>query len=326
MPPTPKPDVRRTRRMTVAVAAATAVIAVIYSTAFAGGADALTHPTSTPSRARAEGSPRLAADHSAVGRHIATRKSTGVPDGYQLRTYSGSCTINHSETIVGVDATRCGSLLIDAPNVVIEDSLVPVIDASTDRLHSVTIRRSTVQAGHWEGGGLWGSHILAVRVEVTGGQHSVQCTDDCRIYGSWLHQQWNPSNESFHNNAFISNGGSHMVLRNNRLHCTAILNSNDGGCTADVSLFGDFGTISDVLVDHNLLMANDSSISYCAYGGYSSSKAYPIADHIVFTDNIFQRGPNHRCGVFGPVTAFQAKADGNEWSGNHWDDGKPLGH
>ena len=41
---------------------------------------------------------------------------------------------------------------------------------------------------------------------------------------------------------------AHMVVRHNTLHCTAILNSTDGGCTADVSLFGDFDPIDDV--DH----------------------------------------------------------------------------
>jgi len=325
MPPIPQFSRRSFRRLSVTAAAATAVIATGCGISFSGGADASPRPTSSTSQAQSLDGARPDATHR-PHQPIATKRTTGVPDGYDLKTYSGPCTITHSKTIVGVDATRCGAILIDAPDVVIEKSLVPVIDATTDRAHSVTLRRSTVRGGHWQGGAVWGSHIVAHHIEVTGAQHSIQCTGHCRIYGSWLHGQWNPTGQSFHNNAFISNGGSHMVLKNNRLHCTPLLNSTDGGCTADVSLFGDFDPISDVVVDHNLLMANDSSISYCAYGGYSSSKPYPVADHIVFTHNIFQRGNNRRCGVFGPVTAFQARAPGNVWSGNHWDDGTKLHH
>ena len=88
----------------------------------------------------------------------------------------------------------------------------------------------------------------------------------------------------------------------------------------DLSLFGDFDPITHVTVDANLFKANNSSISYCAYGGYSPSKPYPVAEYIVFTNNVFERGPNRRCGVFGAITSFDPGATGNRWSGNMWDD------
>ena len=78
-----------------------------------------------------------------------------------------------------------------------------------------------------------------------------------------------------------------------------------------------------MLVERNLLKANDSSISYCAYGGAKGSKPYG-ATNVRFINNVFERGANRRCGVYGPATGFQASAAGNEWRGNVWDSGEPV--
>ena len=40
--------------------------------------------------------------------------------------------------------------------------------------------------------------------------------------------------------------------------------------------------------------------------------------------NIFMRGPSGKCGIWGPVVAFDSKAPGNVWDNNLWDDGKPV--
>lgn len=201
--------------------------------------------------------------------------------------------------------------------------MVPRVDATFTN-GSVSITDSNVNAGNWVGGAIWGYNITATRVNVTGGQHSFHCNHNCTVTDSWLHSQYNPTGQSFHNNAFITNGGSNMVVRHNTLHCTAILNATDGGCTADISLFGDFEPVEDVLIENNLLKANNSSISYCAYGGNSTAKKFPIATGIRFINNTFERGPNRKCGVYGPVAAFQSSAVGNVWSGNKYDDGTVI--
>lgn len=251
--------------------------------------------------------------------------NTGVPKGTALTKYTGPCFIKDTVKIDAVDATEaCLALLIRAPNVEITRSKVPRIDVTDDKVGSVTISDSSVLGGDWVGGTLWGNNITARRVNVTGGQHSVHCSYNCTVEDSWLHDQHNPAGGSSHNNAFLSNGGSKMVVRHNTLHCTAILNSTGGGCTADLSLFGDFDNITDVLVENNLMKANDSSISYCAYGGESTGKPYPLATQVRFIDNIFERGPNGKCGVYGAITSFDSSASGNVWKNNKWDDGVEL--
>lgn len=251
--------------------------------------------------------------------------NTGVPAGTSLTPYGGPCTISAPTTIVGVDATRCDALVIQTKGVVIERSLLPRVQSIwQDGGSSVSITDSEVRGGETSIGAVWGYNITALRVEVTGGQHSFHCNSDCEVVDSWLHDQYNPASESFHNNAFISNGGENMVIRHNTLHCTTTLNRNDGGCTADLSLFGDFEPIDNVVVANNYLRANSSSISYCAYGGGTSSKPHQ-ATNVRFTDNVFERGTNRKCGVYGPVTDFDRRAAGNVWSGNTWDTGGSVG-
>jgi len=248
--------------------------------------------------------------------------NTGVPAGTLLSPYSGPCTITSARTLTAVDATgACDALVINTTGVVIQNSLVPRVQSIyQDGASSVTITDSDVRGGSTSIGAVWGYNIRAQRVDVTGGQHSFHCNDNCEVTDSWLHDQYNPDGESYHNNAFISNGGSNMVIRHNTLHCTAILNRTDGGCTADISLFGDFDPIDNVTVDNNYLRANSSSISYCAYGGGTVSKPYQ-GTNVRFTNNVFERGTNRKCGVYGPITDFDDRASGNVWTGNVWDTG-----
>jgi hypothetical protein len=249
-----------------------------------------------------------------------------VPTGLKLRKYGGPCTITRPTTISGVDATgRCDAILVRAPGVEIRNSLLPRVDATDGGSSAVTLVRSTILGGTWSDGAIWGYNITARGVEVTGAQHSFHCASNCRVVRSWLHAQYNPAGESYHNNAFISNGGSRMVLRHNRLACTPQVNSTDGGCTADLSLFGDFDPISRVRVIDNLFVANSTGISYCMHAGYNPDKPHgDDPSYIVVKDNVFQRGTNRQCGVWGPVTSFLRNGDGNEWSGNRWEDGRPV--
>lgn len=253
---------------------------------------------------------------------------TGVPPGTELEPYAGPCTLVETVVLSGVDATGvCPAIVVQAPGVRIEDSRVPRVESTAtqvDPTFSVEVVDSEVVAGAWIGGAVWGSNLTVRRVEVTGGQHSVHCGTNCVVEDSWLHEQNNPEGEAAHNNGFITNGGTDMVVRHNTLHCTPMLNATGGGCTADLSLFGDFEPVADVLVEDNLFKANGDSISFCAYGGDAPGKPFPEATDIVFRGNVFERGTNDMCGVYGPVTSFNAASAGNVWEDNTWDDGTPL--
>jgi hypothetical protein len=317
------------RRRSRAVLAATVVAAVVAVLAVVVVRLLDDEPTLTsPQDPVASDGPAAAATNSSSPDAYPDVDSTGVPPGTELAPYAGPCTLTETVVLSAVDATGvCPAIVVQAAGVRIEASRVPRVESTAtqvDPTYSVEVVDSEVVAGEWVGGAVWGNNLTVRRTEITGGAYSVHCGSGCLVEDSWLHDQFNPDGEAAHNNAFLSNGGSHMVVRHNTLHCTPTLNDTDGGCTADLSLFGDFGPIRDVVVEDNLLKANASSASYCAYLGHAPGKAYPVATGVVVTGNVFERGTNDLCGVYGPVTSYQVDAKGNVWRDNTWDDGTEL--
>jgi hypothetical protein len=117
-------------------------------------------------------------------------------------------------------------------------------------------------------------------------------------------------------------GGFQIV--DNTIVCDHPVNDVGGGCTKDLNLIPDFAPLSDVTVDQNSFGANGDG-SYCTYGGGKSTSDFPHADHVVYTNNVFQRGDNRKCGAFGPVTGFNVEGTGNRWKNNVWyDDGSEV--
>jgi hypothetical protein len=116
----------------------------------------------------------------------------------------------------------------------------------------------------------------------------------------------------------ISNGGDGFVVRHNTLSCdvgTPGNASTGGGCSGGVVLLGDFGPITNVVVDNNLINGG----AYCMYAGSSPEKPYPSATNVQITNNRFGRALYSNCGVYGPVTAFTPNA-GDTFTGNAWAD------
>ena len=166
--------------------------------------------------------------------------------------------------------------------------------------------------------------MTIIRSNLHGGVTSAQCEEDsvgCTITDSYLHGQYIQPDSNWHLGGFLSDGGGPITLTHNTVTCdqTAVFGS-DGGCTGDINLIPNFGTAHDVTIDRNLLGANTSS-AFCTYGGERSDGAFPHGNHIVYTDNVFERGANGKCAAFGPVNAFNIDGTGNVWSGNVWDDG-----
>ena len=317
---------RRRSRAVLAAAVVAVVVAVLAVVAVRLLDD---EPTvASPQDPATSDAPASAATNSSTPDAYPDADNTGVPPGTELAPYVGPCTITETVVLSAVDATGvCPAIVVQAAGVRIEASRVPRVESTAtqvDPTFSVEVVDSEVVAGEWIGGAVWGSNLTVRRTDVTGGQHSVHCGTSCVVEDSWLHDQFNPPGEAAHNNAFISNGGTDMVVRHNVLHCTAELNDTGGGCTADLSLFGDFEPIRDVRVEDNLFKANASSASYCAYGGHAPGKPHPDATGVVFAGNVFERGANEMCGVYGPITSFDPTASGNEWRDNTWDDGTEL--
>jgi hypothetical protein len=244
--------------------------------------------------------------------------STG-PRGAQLVAYSGPCKITKAGTVIDGKSVTCG-LDIRAKNVVIKHSKVSG-HVNSDDGGGVTIQDSEVDVGTGYEASVSGTNLTVQRSNIHGGEASVNCWGSCTITDSWLHGQYMPNGEDWHLDAFLSNGASNVVLRHNTLACDHA-GSNNGGCSANVGIFGDFAKNSHYTVDHNLFVASEG-MSYCTYGGSTESKPY-LADTMVFTNNVFQRGSNGKCGQYGPVAAFDPGRPGNRWENNIWENGQPV--
>ncbi|WP_433532681.1 hypothetical protein ACQPYA_12005 [Micromonospora sp. CA-263727] len=249
--------------------------------------------------------------------------NTGVPNGVRLSTHSGSCTITKANTVIDKRHVRC-SLLIKAKNVVIRSSRVDGTIRLEGAGHSLRIEDSEIDGGRAYEHTVGFENLTVLRSEIRGGQTSVNCYRNCLIQDSWLHGQYVPDGEDWHLNAFLSNGGSDIRLVHNTLACTPPTNAAGGGCTANASIFGDFGPNSNYTIRDNLFVAS-SQMSYCFYGGYDEKKQYGTQiSGIVVTGNVFQRGGNGKCGFHGPATSWARSAPGNVWQDNVWSDGKAL--
>jgi hypothetical protein len=253
--------------------------------------------------------------------------NTGVPAGTTLAPYDGPCTITTDGTVIDARIVNC-TLEIKARGVVIRRSEVNGrVYSSEGSNASFMIFDSDVDAGPVTEAAVATMNLTVVRSDIRGAASTIYCYSNCFIIDSWLHGQYLADDSGTHLNGFLANdngddpgGRTNAWLIHNTIHCDTQPNALDGGCTGNVNLFGDFGAVSDVTVQDNLLRAS-TGMSYCVYGGESPDKPFPDSHNIVITGNVFERGSNGLCGDYGPVISFDSTDPGNHWSGNVWDDG-----
>lgn len=265
--------------------------------------------------------------------------NTGVPPGTTLTAYTGPCTITRDGTVIDGKTVGC-SLGIEAAGVTIRNSKVngtvrlDTDHAGADRW-SMTITDTEVDAGTQQLAAICCGNMTVARTNAHGGVTAMQCEEKsvtCVIRDSWLHGQYLPADQPWHLGGFLSDGTrgranctDHMCISlvHNHIVCDHPQNALQEGCTGDVNLLPHFGPISGVLVQGNLLGAN-ADLAYCTFAGTTGAE-FPRADHVVYRDNVFQRGPNRKCGAYGPVTDFNQNHDPDSvWANNKYEDGTPV--
>jgi hypothetical protein len=249
--------------------------------------------------------------------------NTGVPDGTALTPYPGPCTITTPGTVIDSRTVDC-DLVVRAAGVTIRNSLIngSVANDENARGFGFTITDSTVRVGARGATGIASSDFTATRVEVTGGNRSINCWRDCTVQDSYVHGQFTDRTGVFHESGIRMGSGSTIV--HNTIVCDAPDVPPDAGCSAGLTGYGDFGAVTQNLIQGNLFKAGTGGA--CAYGGSSGGKPFSGgASSVRFIDNVFERGSTGSCGVWTPIMDFSASAPGNVWRGNVWDDGSPVG-
>jgi hypothetical protein len=182
-------------------------------------------------------------------------------------------------------------------------------------------------------------NVYEWRINNHGGNGPDACNGNCAIYDSWEHGL--VVQGAFHMNAVGSNGtgaGNRLTVEHNYLSCgwdqAAVLAGTNGsaGCTSDLAMLPDFDPVT-LTAEYNYFAPAQTTgayaqyqPSYCLYPGQGSQKPYgTIDDYIAY--NVFARGPNGQCGVYGPIYGWDntGKDSGNVWGpGNMWDNGVAL--
>jgi len=251
--------------------------------------------------------------------------NTGVPRGTELGKYTGPCVITVDGTVIDAKAVDCDLQIRAAGVRILRSRITGSVSTDEDSTgFSFEISDSEVDAGQRAATGIGAVDFAATRVHVVGGNRSIHCWHDCTVTDSYVHGQFRDPTGTFHESGMRM--GQSAVFRHNTVVCDAPDVPPDGGCSADLTGYGDFGPVQNNTIDRNLFGATTGG--YCTYGGSTTGKPYSGATHhIVFTDNVWQRGTRQSdhgtyvCGYYGSNTSFDPDRPGNVWTNNTFDDG-----
>jgi hypothetical protein len=272
-----------------------------------------------------------------------------------MATYTGSCTISTANVVIDSKVVNCRTINVTASGggLVLKNSYLNggIIQSGNSKAAFTvqdTFIDSSVQypacsngscpAGKYACGdpnnattdcGVTGANFTILRTEIIGSNRAAYCFTSCLIQDSYFHgtNLWPDVSNRAHASSVREE--QNTTLRHNSLHCSysGPFVNGDIGCSADLTGYPDFIAIKNNTVDGNLFVSNTGN-AFCMYGGGTSGK--PLsgdstnATNQKFTNNVFQRGTNSKCGAYGPVTDFMAGHAGNVWSGNVWDNGATV--
>lgn len=256
--------------------------------------------------------------------------STGVPTGTTLKPYKGPQVITKAGKVIDGKLVA-GGLVIRAANVVIRNSRING-SVSTDedsRRYSFSITDSEVHLGEVAGTGIGAVNFTVLRVEVTGGNRSMNCWKRCDVRDSYVHGQMTDETGSYHESGIRM--GSYGKIVHNTISCDAPDVAPDAGCSAPLTGYGDFGPVRNMLIKRNFFMPTTGG--FCTYGGSSRRKPYSDqARNVRFIENTYgilpvaqrERPDRKSCGYYGNGTDYDAKAEGNVARGNVNTDGEHV--
>jgi hypothetical protein len=268
-----------------------------------------------------------------------------------MTAYTGSCTVTTANVVIDSKIVNCQPLVVGsgASGLLIKNSYLKggVVQSGSA---SFTIQDSFLDnaisfpacpdgscpAGKYACGdvnnatincGVDGSNYTLLRTEIINSNRAVYCHSNCLIQDNYFHgtNLWPSSSNRAH--ASSARVEQNTTLRHNTVACDykGPFPNDDIGCSANITGYPDFAPIKNNTIDRNLLIANNVGVGVCAYGGGTGGKPYSNdptnATNIKFTDNVFQRGANGNCGIWGPIIHFLPTRTGNVWSGNVWDNG-----
>lgn len=241
--------------------------------------------------------------------------NTGVPAGTTLTSYTGPCTITTPNTVISEKLVDCGGQLrIETTGVLIQRSKVvggvSVGEHGSDPEGDDPLRVTVIDSeliGTDTMRPIGSSHFRVVGSYLHGSYSGGDCHNACSIERSYL--------------VASSNHTSGLrVLRNAKIIDSTIwckpfpTGYEDGGCSADLVMYEEFGMPQNVRAEHNFFKATSAYFAIRQDGGNAGG--------LVFTNNVFEKGESGTCGRAAPTMEFEAA--GNTYTANEYDDGTPV--
>jgi hypothetical protein len=278
-------------------------------------------------------------------------ETTGVPAGTVLTPYTGACTVSINNAVIDAKTINCNPLLINAQNVTVTRSYIQgsvcvnvtvgVCDTGSD-LNSLIIKDSEIHGSNFitNSGptGLGEKNWQAKRVKITGFRRMAHCLGNCTLESSFLQSDVVPDPTcnpdctrepyAIHASAMRIGPGP-VIIKNSTLSCNMV-DVNEAGCSANLTIYGEYGQVHDAIVENSLLLATGGG--YAAYGGNSHGRT--DAYNVVFRDNRWGRrnvdntlgnsqsteSGGQTSGYYGSITSMDVGSGnpGNVWSGNYY--------
>lgn len=243
--------------------------------------------------------------------------NTGVPRGVKLRR-SGSLVIRRPGTVIDAyDIHGCVKIL--ASNVRITRTRIRGICPTGLVNTGYDSKYTNIVLSRVELDGMGDLRTFLIghtgwtirRGNLHGGFSQAHPRSNTKLIDSYIHHP--ASGQGRHVSGVGFHGGTNFVMRHNRVECLA------DGCSAALSLYGNFEQVRNVLIEDNYF----SGGAYCTYAGSLPKKPFPLAKNTRYLRNAFARtgrGPFPKCGRHGPVASFDPR-NGNRWAGNYYLDG-----
>ncbi|GII80744.1 hypothetical protein Sru01_57260 [Sphaerisporangium rufum] len=243
---------------------------------------------------------------------------TGVPAGTSLKS-SESITITKDGTVIdGMDVR--GEINVAADNVTIRNTRVAAAPGEWG-----IIQRQGKSGLKVENSEIFGNGRQRTQFGIInqGGDLTVRRVDIHTISNGILTEQGLIEDSYLHDPKYYSGdhtdmimctsgppSGAKLVIRGN-----TVINTLEQ--TGAIALFQDFGVVRNVTVEGNFLAGG----GYSLYGGGGSKGT---SANIKVVGNVFSKDVWPKGGYNGPVAYWDKNGSGNEWSGNVWEDGKPV--
>jgi len=260
-----------------------------------------------------------------------------------MAVYTGNCNITTANVTIDSKVVNCSlSLGSGASGFMLKNSYLNGAIHQSSGSPSYTVQDTLVDGGVQKPAcsngacpagkyacidcGVDGANFTLLRTEIINTNRAAYCFTTCLIQDNYFHgtNLWPDRTNLAHASGMREEQNG--TIRHNSIHCSfnGPFTNSEIGCSADLTGYPDFAPIKNNTVDGNLFVANIGN-AFCAYGGWNPGKPFNSdptnATNQKFTNNVFQRGTNGKCGDFGPVSSFITTRTGNVWSGNVWDNG-----